>query len=218
MLLSSQQRNKKMSNQKQGDSNMINWLKKIGMSRKILLMVGAILLTGCSSSVVETHYYQLATNIYSINKEGNQERIIDKSIWISQVNVADFLNQQGIVYQTSRVEYSVANSNLWLTALSDQIRSTLMHDLSIMLPDYLVTNEVKSNSTKKVALKIDSFHGTYAGNAVVAGQWIVTERDGDTRVKNFSCSKPLTKNGYPALVETLSSCFAEEEQGLAKYL
>lgn len=177
----------------------------------LMILSFSALMAGCASNVVQTHYYQLNTSILSTNNV-NEPLVVKKSIWISTIDVADYLNQQGIVYQINSVEYAVANNHLWMTSLSDQIKFALIKDLSLLMPDYLVTNEIKNTTTKKVALKIDAFNGNYLGEAVISGRWIITHKKGNTFVKPFYCSQPLKKDGYEALIETLSSCFEKEVQ------
>jgi uncharacterized lipoprotein YmbA len=55
----------------------------------------------------------------------------NRLLWVEQVAVPDYLAGNGVVYQTSDVQYVIANNNLWASPLDQQLRNTLVANLSI---------------------------------------------------------------------------------------
>ena len=58
----------------------------------------------------------------------------NRLLWVEQVTVPDYLAGNGVVYQTSDVKYVIANNNLWASPLDQQLRNTLVANLSTQLP------------------------------------------------------------------------------------
>ncbi len=57
----------------------------------------------------------------------------NRLLWVEQVSVPDYLAGNGVVYQTSDVQYVIANNNLWASPLDQQLRNTLVANLSARL-------------------------------------------------------------------------------------
>lgn len=198
---------------------MIN-IKKVNLSfinkcffTSILLIVLAV--TGCSSQVKST-YYQISTG--NERQNSSEPKAINKSIWLNNIDIAEYLNQQGIVYQINPFEYAVANNNFWLSPLTNQMRFSLQKDLSILLPDFYLSNDALPNTEWTISLKIEHFNGDYQGYAVFSGQWILTKVDYQPIVKPFYCQQPLQSAGYESLVKALSTCVLQQEKDVANLI
>lgn len=59
-------------------------------------------------------------------------------LWVEQVSVPDYLAGNGVVYQTTDVQYVIASQNLWASPLDQQLRNTLVTNLSATLPGWVV--------------------------------------------------------------------------------
>ncbi len=91
----------------------------------------AFWLASCSSGGENKSYYQLPiaqSGVQSTASRGN------RLLWVEQVSVPDYLAGNGVVYQTSDVQYVIANNNLWASPLDQQLRNTLVANLSARLP------------------------------------------------------------------------------------
>lgn len=182
--------------------------------KKVIIAISLLLLIGCSSSMTNSYYYQLSSDF---EKTAPLTLQTTKNILlIESVNVADYLDQTGIVYQTAPFEYIAANNNQWFTVLSNQLQQRAVQDLSVLLPQYLVTTKPTPLATMRVSLFIDSFHGSYTGDALIKGHWLITNKNGEVVSKHFDHTLRLNQDGYAELVKTLSKGWQEEEIDLVR--
>ncbi|RKS86928.1 hypothetical protein DES39_0134 [Orbus hercynius] len=181
--------------------------------KKYVIIALLFLVAGCSSTMSNKVYYQL-TSDFSVNNL--QPQTVDNVIVIDSVNVANYLDKTGIVYQTDAIEYSTANNNLWLTTLSNQIQQRVIIDLSALLPNYYVTAAPTQNPRATIKLFIDSFHGSYTGDALIKGKWVITYKDNQVITKNIDMKLRQSEDGYAALVKTLSKGWQNEELDLIR--
>lgn len=179
----------------------------------VMLVALFTLLAGCSSKGVDNNYFQLANNLP--NQPSQAMKTTNRFIWIESINVASFLNKQGIVLQTENIKYVTANHNLWLSSLSQQLEDRLAQDLTLLLPNYLVSSKSITTPTLTVKIFIDGFHGSYTGDAIIKGRWVVADSKNKIETKSFERHVPLENNGYDALVKALSKGWQEEELDFA---
>ncbi|WP_392552983.1 ABC-type transport auxiliary lipoprotein family protein [Orbus wheelerorum] len=177
--------------------------------KKLIIASLLLMLMGCSSNIPNKAYYQLISDFNTSEKV--QSQVVNKIIVIEPINLASYLDTTGIVYQTDLIEFSTASNNLWLTPLSDQIQQRVVQDLSALLPGYLVTTKLTSQPAVKVKLFIDAFQGSYTGDAVIKGYWMITDLNDQVTLKPFDFKVRLAKDGYPTLVKALSSGWQNEE-------
>ena len=185
---------------------MLNLIKSLQI---MLLMTLLSAILGCSSNAPIKNYFQLTSNL--ANNGSTITQSTNHFIWIESVEVASFLNKQGIVLQTQDIKYVTATNNLWASTLSQQFADRLSQDLTQLLPNYLVSTKSITTPTLTIKLFIDGFHGSYNGDAVIKGRWVVTDNKGQIRTKFIDRHVPLAKNGYDALVKALSQGWQDEE-------
>lgn len=183
--------------------------------KKLMTICVLFLVVGCSSTLPNKTYYQLTSDFTNNNL---QYQKVDNVIFIDSVSVASYLDKVGIVYQTDAIEYSTASNNLWLTTLSDQIQQRVVTDLSALLPNDFVTAEPVTNPKVKIKLFIDAFHGSYTGDALIKGRWVISYEGNNIVTKNIDARLRLSDDGYAALVKTLSKGWQEQEIELARSL
>ena len=134
--------------------------------KKWLAIVGAMVLTACSSGSETKSYYQLPlmaqAGAQSTASQGN------RLLWVEQVAVPDYLAGNGVVYQTSDVQYVIANNNLWASPLDQQLRNTLVANLSTQLPGWVVASQPLGSVQDTLNVTVTGFHGRYDGKVVVS--------------------------------------------------
>ncbi len=182
----------------------------------VVFTVSLMALASCSSSVPSKNYFQLTTSLDKMPSQTAHKP--DRFILIESVDVDDFLNKNGIVIQTDPIKYTTAANNLWTSPLSKQLENRVTRDLSLLLPDYLVSTKPLKAPYLKVKLFIEGFHGSYTGDAVIKGRWVITKNSHDIYSKVFERKVPLTHDGYDALVNALSAAWQQEELDLAHNL
>ncbi|MDF7667176.1 ABC-type transport auxiliary lipoprotein family protein [Orbaceae bacterium ESL0727] len=185
---------------------MIACMKKRAV---IVFAIPLLILAGCSSRVADKSYYQLADTLNHTTTPSTQTT--NRIMFIEPIEVASFLDKSGLVLQTESIKYIIAANNLWVAPLSQQLEERVVQDLTVLSPHYLITSQPIATPTIKVKLVIDGFHGSYTGDAIIKGRWIVTHNNGEISSKAFNRQVPLLGNGYDALVQALSKGWQDEE-------
>lgn len=170
---------------------------------KYFIGLVTILLTACSS-IPDKAYYQLPDVYQPIATEQvvavKSER--QPQIWIQPIRLSDMLISSGIVYQTSDINYTVANQHLWINPLDQQLQQSLMKGLANAFPTRVVSTQPIEDKLAKLAVTVNYFQGRYDGQVIIGGDWIYTE--GETVISQpFSVQLTQEEDGYPALVRTL---------------
>ncbi|WP_158674481.1 membrane integrity-associated transporter subunit PqiC [Candidatus Pantoea edessiphila] len=173
------------------------------MKKEAIILVIA-LLTACSGSSKKTYYHlPLETNhIHTIsNKYHNNQPVL----WIQQILLPDHLAGNGLVYQTNDVEYVITNHNLWINPLVQQLKQTMISNLSDNLPEWFISADIPMIKDKisKLNIIMKKFQGRYDGKVIISGEWLLEH--GKYFIKrDFSFIIPQKKDGYDELVYTLS--------------
>jgi uncharacterized protein len=186
------------------------------IDKKLLIVIFMPLfaiLVGCSAGSPSKSYFQLTSN--PLSPVSKNMKITNHFIWIESVDVASFLNSPGIVLQTDDIKYETAANHLWASTLSQQLEERLTQDLTALLPNYVVSSRSITTPILTIKLFIDGFHGSYTGDAVIKGRWVVTDSKNNIETKPFERHVPLATNGYDALVKALSKGWHDEELDFA---
>lgn len=187
---------------------MVKLIRTLKVTILVTLLATII---GCSSNTPSKSYFQLTSNLTG----SKMTQTTDHFIWIESIEVASFLNKPGIVLQTQDIKYVTATNHLWASTLSQQLADRLSQDLTQILPNYLVSTKSITTPYLTVKLFIDGFHGSYNGDAVIKGRWVVTDKKGKIITKVIDRHVPLATNGYDALVKALSEGWQNEELDFA---
>lgn len=183
--------------------------------KKWLLILGIIGLSACSSDV-STHYYQLAADPGHQATTNKFTRPL-RTLFIEPITVPDYLTGVGIAYQSSDVQYTLATRHIWASPLDQQLQQTLVIHLGRDLPSWYVTTTQPGDDYATLSLMITGFHGRCDGHAVISGTWIYQYQQQKIR-QPFSLILPQTKDGYNALVSTLSAGWEQESAQIAALL
>ncbi|EHI05258.1 hypothetical protein VCHC41A1_1855 [Vibrio cholerae HC-41A1] len=128
---------------------------------------------------------------------------------VQPVELAAYLDTQGIVYRQSETQVIQARQNQWAQRLSPQLTQRITNDLrrkqSRYWPAPLNASSIQQEHWK-LQVRLQRFNGVYTGNAEVAGNWELLNPKGESMLnQEFSFQVPLKDTGYPALVEALSA-------------
>ncbi len=170
----------------------------------------ALLLSACSSSSQKT-YYQLPALGTPAQVEATSAT---RQLWLEHVGVADYLAQNGIVYQTNDVQYVIAQNNLWASPLDQQLQQALVANLSSALPGWVVSSQPMSSGQDVLNVSVTGFHGRHDGTAVIRGEWVLSQ-NGRLVKKPFSLMLKQDADGYDSLVRTLAAGWQQEAQAIA---
>ena len=180
---------------------------------KPILFAGAILLmAGCSSSGVTKSHYQLPS---MVTTNGAKTAIAsEQQIQLVGVTVADYLNGNGIVYQTNDVQFVMANQNLWGSSLQQQLSNALSENLNAQLPNWLIANRMMIEGNKTLQVNVTGFHGRYDGKVVVKGEWALSA-NGKLFTRTFDLLLDQKEDGYDGLVRELAEGWLQVSRDIA---
>lgn len=183
--------------------------------KKWLMVIAALMLAACSSSESSKVYYQLPVNAQPANQVVSQDG--NHLLWIDQIMLADYLGANGVVYQTSDVQYVIATNNLWASPLDQQLRNTLIANLSRTMPGWIIASQPLGNDQRSLTVNITGFHGRYDGKVIVSGEWLLKQKD-ELINRPFLIELNQPADGYDAMVKTLAQAWEQEAQSIASEL
>ncbi|WP_110656220.1 PqiC family protein [Salinicola halimionae] len=173
-----------------------------------LLILSAVAMAGCAAQSTPTNRFTLpeANDPHSSVASEARSKPSARQLAVSPVEVASYLDQEGIVMQTSDIELAAANQNLWAEALSHQLTRRLRQSLANDLPGVTVLSSAQSGpDAQRLTLSVDQFQGRYDGQAVASGEWQLHDGRHLLAQKHFDITQPLSDDGYPALVRSLGA-------------
>lgn len=183
---------------------------------KYIIGVFVLMLTACSSQIDKT-YYQLP-DVYQggVSEQVSTTQSAKKpQILVQPIRLSNMLVNAGIVYQTTDINYTVANQHLWINPLDQQLQQNLISGLTKALPGTVVANQPVEDNLAKLTVTVNYFQGRYDGQVIISGDWIYAENN---KVINqpFSLVLTQTEDGYPALVRTLGQGWEQVVSDIAK--
>lgn len=180
--------------------------------KKWLVLAAACLLAACSSSGENKTYYQLPLEKGAVQNSASSGNHL---LWVEQVSVPDFLAGSGVVYQTSDVQYVIASNNLWASPLDQQLRTTLVANLSNQLPGWVVASQPLGNDQDTLNVSVNGFHGRYDGKVIVSGEWLLNHQ-GQLTKRPFHIELAQQQDGYDEMVKMLAQAWNQEAASIAR--
>ncbi|QDK14754.1 membrane integrity-associated transporter subunit PqiC [Klebsiella aerogenes] len=182
--------------------------------KKWLVAAAVCVLTACSSGGESKTYYQLPVAKSGAQSTVNQSKNL---LWVEQVSIPDYLAGNGVVYQTTDVQYVIANNNLWASPLDQQLRTTLVANLSNQLPGWVVASQPLGSEQDTLNVSVSGFHGRYDGRVIVSGEWLL-KHQGQLIKRPFNIELKQQQDGYDAMVKTLAQAWSQEATAIASEL
>ncbi|WP_312948906.1 membrane integrity-associated transporter subunit PqiC [Superficieibacter sp.] len=179
--------------------------------KKWLMVAMALALSACSSSEDAKTWYQLPSAQHTTQSVASQG---SRLLWVEQVTVPDYLAGNGVVYQTTDVQYVIANNNLWASPLDQQLRTTLVANLSSQLPGWVIASQPLGNDQDTLNVTVTSFHGRYDGHVIVSGEWLLNHQ-GQLIKRPFHVELAQQKDGYDEMVKVLAQAWNQEATAIA---
>lgn len=183
------------------------------------LLVGAtlLLMAGCANKTVQTSSYMLPAST------PEQQYSNALAVAIAPIRLSGLLDNQGIVMELNDIEVHQARHHLWAEDIDVQLQQQLQQRLSLSLPQAQIVAKGQPLHAglpqREVRVRINAFQGSYSGNAIVQGQWLLLDEQGQLlKQHNFRIEQPLPADGYPALVRALASAWDQVSEQLAATL
>ena len=181
--------------------------------KKWLVIVGALVLTACSSGSENKSYYQLPLNAQSGAQSSASQG--NRLLWVDQEAGPDDRAGHGGGYQTSDVQYVIANNNLWASPLDQQLRNTLVANLSGQLPGWIVASQPLGSDQDTLNVTVTGFHGRYDGAVAISGEWLLNHQ-GQLIKRPFHLEMKKQKDCYDDMVKVLAQGWAQESANIAR--
>jgi uncharacterized lipoprotein YmbA len=166
------------------------------------LIVLVIFIAGCSSQTQQGSLFLLPTKVAPLTASQDAPTLILTS------NLAEYLDQAGLVYRTSETEVVLAKHNRWAHKISAQITHHMMMNLRAKQTAYWPekpNSALKSKEQVQLQLNFTKFNGSFTGEAELSGEWRLINPQGILiKSEYFELKTPLKKEGYEELVLSLS--------------
>lgn len=191
---------------------------------KNILFCLILVVSGCSSAPKpETQHFVLTPNTQetSTDKSNTMQKGLKKLVVLNSINLAEFLDQPGIVLQTDAHQIEVAHYHRWGEPLKHNLHRYILETLTTQLPQLSLLSDNKINSDlvhQKLEITFNQFNGTADGLALLSGHWVLKQSDAKTYMlnKSFSYQMTLKNSGYPELVKQLANLLDQLCNEIAK--
>lgn len=162
--------------------------------RALLIAVSLMLFSACSSQAPIPSYYLLRNT----QDEGSRTLQTKAPFALGEVVIAPYIDQPGLLLETNEGDLRPARFHLWAEPLREGIRAFLLNSLS-QDSGYEVIAWETNRGAKRIRVRIDQFHGTQNGDALLVAHWWQDNADANGPVHEFVGKQALDTDGYGAL-------------------
>lgn len=185
--------------------------------KKILYATLLACLTACGSTPTKTHYYLLRADV----AQQGSRILSNDGIYLASIHVATYLDQYGLVLETSDGQTNPAHYHLWSEPLRDSLKGFFADEISKSANKNIQIDRQISSRNVRLDISIDQLHGTNNGRALIAAHWTVTLAKKDAKEKKsyrFRSTTALDFSGYPGLVSAEKKLLVQLAGEIAKHL
>jgi len=184
----------------------------------VTALAATVLIAGCSTrqpSEGPTHY--LLTDEPSAAEPTGGQRLLR----VQRIELAGYLDVEGVVMQTSDVAVRAARNHLWAEDLAAQLHRDLRQRLAERLDGVRVLGpderlHAPQREIMELTVTVDRFQGRFDGYAIVGGRWQLLDSAGEVEAgQRFQREAVLSHDGYPALVGSLKDAWTNIVAGIA---
>ncbi len=175
---------------------------------KILLVLVALCLSGCSGTPTPLTYYLLhnTSTQDDVSADGDNALASASSantITIEKMVLPAYLKQRGLVYQTNPTNLHISTSHLWAEPVEEGVIKALKQALSHYNVILLRTDLHDTENTLRLSLYVNDFVSTYNGDIIINGDYTLTKPPSLPKLYSFSFTTPLEKDGFSSSVEAM---------------
>lgn len=180
---------------------------------KIALLLLMALVSACASQQMTSSHYLLRADELQESRALNPSSLYR----FNSLVVADYIDQPGLVLETSPGEVHMARNHLWAEPLRRSLQSLLSQEVSAELgEDVLFVND--GPALTAIDVRIDQLHGTHDGDAVLVARWAYRGPDNSLKAWHFSRRRALIDDGYAALVAQEKALLQDLAMDIARSL
>lgn len=165
--------------------------------RLVYLFLAVLGFAGCATSPSSKTSYLLRSDV---TLESRSLQYGSVPICIAQVEVANYLDQPGLVTVQSNGAVHVAQHSYWAEPLRKSLPSFIAMELSAALQEDIQVGAAEQPGVMRVTIRVDQLHGAVDGHAVLVAFWSY-QLDGERVEFQYTQRHPMKSNGYAALVD-----------------
>ena len=166
---------------------------------RLMMVLGMTVASGCSS-VQELNFYQLPQQPAVAAAVAADAPVIV----VEPVMVANYLNTNALILQTSEVQLVKTAQHQWAEALDQQLTRLLQQQLTLTLPEHRVTDRAPQGPQQRLLVQVEQFHGTEQGIVLISGKYSLLNGE-HTIQQRFAVELAQPEDGYPSMVATLGA-------------
>lgn len=160
------------------------------------LILTCLIFAGCASAPQPKTTYLLRSDVIL---ESRAFQLGEPAVALGRIEVANYLDQPGLVTADSDGAIHVSNYNKWAEPLRKSLRSFLAMELSAALQEDILTEDPRDSAILRLDVTIDQLHGDADGYAVLLAFWSLKLGD-EVAEFQYTQRRPLEGEGYVALV------------------
>jgi uncharacterized lipoprotein YmbA len=181
---------------------------------KLLTVLLLALLTACAGQTTSTHQYLLRSNAVLESRQHSDS----SGIVLETVIVAAYLDQPGLVLETQQSQINQARHHRWAEPLRQSLRQFFATEIAADLGTDISLDRFTGNTAPTlIRIVIDQLHGNAQGEAILQAYWEIS-KDETTHRFQFSKTRGLVEDGYPALVQSEKALLSQLAQAIADSL
>ena len=185
-------------------------------ARTLFLIFLLTVCAGCSSSPPpESHEYLLRPQVSSATYAS------ESVVALGRIEIAPYLDKQGIVLETSAGQIDTATHNRWAEPLDFAIRRYLQVSLSQDTGQNIASTFESSSETKtQVDVYVHQLHGSVTGTVKIVAEWQIRDADsGDViAAGQYAATETIAGDGYGEIVKAHSTLLDQLASAIASEL
>ena len=162
---------------------------------KVASLLLVVLLTGCAGKAIEPSYYLMRSDHDLETRELNPS----KDFSLGSVVIASYIDQPGLLIETTEGEIRSARHNLWAEPVYEGVRTQLMVEIAQAKGQDLLPAKL-GNTPIVLDIRLDQLHGTNRGTAKLVAYWWLRRGREVLAAYQFAEEQALVADGYTALV------------------
>lgn len=168
--------------------------KEINM-RIVIILLSLGLLASCSSKPLTVKYYLLHTPEKQISTSSIQGKPV---VILQMVDVAEYLNQAGLVIQVDKYELYYSRQDVWAEKLQFAFYKALLEDLNATgQRNYVAPNSPNAEfATASIKVELEHFHATDLSTVISSGRYYLSAIDTQPKTNNNVYVSPLSNTYY----------------------
>jgi len=177
---------------------------------KYVLPILILVLCGCTGKPPSRQDYLLRPELSVVPVEG------DTAVRLSKVDVAPYLDRDGIVLATADSAIHAGKQHIWAEPLDQSIVRYLQVAIGAAAHRTVEVSPLTTpGSAMEIAVRIHQLHGTVDGRVRLVAEWSVTNNQGSVRLFQFDSTVRQITDGYPALVDAHGTLLDELASAIA---